>query len=130
MVWSKTLKKNVANWAVEVTMKIQLTAVEVPEQFCWWFHPDIWQIDPLWECEEERGYTVEEWEQIQANGNVDISIQTYAYEDVLDISEEDVADWSKWKPNPPSPDHFLIAAFDTEDSDIVLWWAKQRLPKL
>lgn len=108
----------------------QLLPVELPEDICWWFHPDIQFIDPLHNCNEERGYTTEEWETIQANGNINIEIDTsYDGWDIEEAIGDTDGHWTGWKPTPPTPDHFLIAAFDTEHIECVLWWAKQRNPE-
>ena len=54
----------------------QLKPIELPDDLCWWFHPDFNSIDPMHDCDEERGYTPEEWDQLQVNGNIDILIDT------------------------------------------------------
>ena len=103
----------------------QLKSVELPEDLCWWFHPDFESIDPLWSCEEERGYKPEEWEQLQVNGNIDITIDTSVGLEEIDPNAD--GEWKGFKPTPPTPEHFLIASFDTEHSDCaVFWWAKPR----
>lgn len=103
----------------------QLKPVELPSDLCWWFHPDFNSIDPMHDCDEERSYTPEEWELLQANGNVDISIDTSV--DLEEIDPGATGDWKGFKPTPPTPEHFLIAAFDSEHLDsAILWWAKSR----
>jgi hypothetical protein len=103
----------------------QLERVKLPEDICMWFHPDFNSIDPLANIDEERDYTPEEWGQLQANGNINISIDTSISLEEIDPNAN--GEWEGFVPTPPSPEHFLIAAFDTEHSDYaVLWWAKQR----
>lgn len=105
----------------------QLKRVELPEDLIWWFHPDFNAIDPMHDNDEERGYTTEEWEQLQANGNIDISIDTSVGLEEIDLDAK--GEWKEYIPTPPTPEHFLIASFDTEHQDYaVLWWAKERLP--
>lgn len=105
----------------------QLKRVDLPEDLCWWFHPELHSIDPMTTCDEERGYTTEEWELLQVNGNIDIVIDTSV--DLEEIDPNANGEWKGYTPTPPSPEHFLIAAFDTEHWDqAVLWWAKERLP--
>lgn len=104
----------------------QLKRVDLPEDLCWWFHPDFHSIDPMATCDEERGYTPEEWEQLQANGNIDIFIDTSV--DLEEIDPNANGEWKDFVPTPPSPEHFLMASFDTEHLDsAVFWWAKERL---
>lgn len=107
----------------------QLLPVELPEQLFNWSHPDLPLVDPLWNSDEERGYTATEWELFQNNAGVEIWANSYWYDDISEIPEDDGCDWSKWKPEPPAEGLFLIAAYDTEDGPMLLW-AKQRLPKL
>ncbi|MGB8483351.1 MAG: hypothetical protein WCD61_07430 [Acinetobacter bohemicus] len=103
----------------------QLKPIELPDDLCWWFHPDFNLIDPMHNRDEERGYTLEEWDQLQVNGNVDISIDTSI--DLEEIDPDATGDWKGFKPKPPTPEHFLIAAFDSEHLDsAILWWAKPR----
>jgi len=103
----------------------QLMPVELPEDLCWWFHPDFCEIDPLAKCDEERGYTAEEWNLLQANGNIDISIDTSIDLEIIDPNAN--GEWTGFKPVPPTPEHFLIASFDSEHLDsAILWWAKPR----
>lgn len=105
----------------------QLKRVDLPEDLCWWFHPDFNSIDPMATCDEERGYTPEEWEELQANGNIDILIDTSV--DLEEIDPNANGEWKGFVPSPPSPEHFLMASFDTEHLDsAVFWWAKERLP--
>ena len=105
----------------------QLKHVELPEDLCWWFHPDFNPIDPMHDCDEERDYTLEEWDQLQVNGNVDISIDTSV--DLEEIDPNANAEWIGFTPTPPSEEHFLIAAFDSEHLDsAILWWAKTKEP--
>ena len=105
----------------------QLKPVELPDDLCWWFHPDFNSIDPMRDCDEERGYTPEEWELLQANGNIDISIDTSV--DLEEIDPNADGEWKDFKLTPPTPEHFLIASFDTEHWDCaVFWWAKSREP--
>ena len=105
----------------------QLKRVELPEDLCWWFHPDFNLIGPMHNRDEERGYTLEEWDQLQVNGNIDILIDTSI--DLEEIDPDATGDWKGFKPTPPTPEHFLIAAFDSEHLDsAILWWAKERLP--
>ena len=79
------------------------------------------------DCDEERGYTPEEWDQLQVNGNIDILIDTSI--DLSEIDPEANGEWKGYTPTPPSPEHFLIASFDAEHWDCaVFWWAKERLP--
>ena len=106
----------------------QLKPVELPDDICWWFHPDLNSIDPMHNCDEERGYTPEEWELLQDNGNIDISIDTSV--DLEEIDPNTDGEWKGFKPTPPTPEHFLIAAFDSEHLDsAILWWAKSREQK-
>ena len=109
---------------IETTFQIQ--PVDVPEDLdsCW-FHPDIAEHDTIDDGTEY--YTAEQWEQLQDNLGVDIVLDRREYMDIPEIPDEDSADWSKWKPTPPTESLFLIAAYDTEDGP-VLWWAKERLP--
>lgn len=103
----------------------QLMPVELPEDLYWWFHPDFCEIDPLAKCDEERGYTAEEWNLLQANGNIDISIDTSIDLEIIDPNAN--GEWTGFKPVPPTPEHFLIASFDSEHLDsAILWWAKPR----
>lgn len=104
--------------------KFQIQPAELPDDLFGWFHPDFAAHDTIDENAEH--YTQEQFDQLQINLGVKISIETFWYEDVPEISEEDGCDWSKWKPEPPTSDHFLIAAFDTEDGPR-LWWAKHSL---
>jgi addiction module HigA family antidote len=110
-------------------MKIQIKAVqELPSDICGWFHPDLELIDPRYDTNSEEPYTKEEWSQMQIDGNIDItvdsSIEIHEIEDA--IGRETDGEWEGWVPTPPSDDHFLIAAFDTEEIECVLWWAKVR----
>ena len=105
----------------------QLKPIELPDDLCWWFHPDFKSIDPMRGCDEERGHTPEEWDQLQVNGNIDILIDTSI--DLSEIDPDANGEWKGYTPIPPSPEHFLIASFDTEHWDYaVFWWAKERLP--
>ena len=112
----------------ELTKRNGLQPIELPEQICWWFHPDFKFIDPMADCHDERGYTPEEWTKIQDDGCIDITIDTsVSIEDIEQtLGRETDGEWDGWKPEPPTPDHFLIAAFDTENVECVLWWAKSR----
>lgn len=102
--------------------KFQIQPVELPDDLdSNWFHPDIAAHDTI--DENSECYTREQFDQLQVNLGATISIEEFGYEDILEIPEEDCSDWSKWKPKPPTADHFLIAAFDTEDGPR-LWWAK------
>ncbi|SPL72015.1 hypothetical protein [Acinetobacter stercoris] len=104
----------------------QLKPVKLPKDLCNWSHPDMQLVDPLWNCNEERGYTEQESELFKNNGGIEIKIESYWYEDIPEIPEEDSSDWSNWKPEPPSPEYFLIGAYDTEDGP-ALWWAKEKV---
>lgn len=101
--------------------KFQIQPVELPDDLFDWFHPDFAAHDTI-DDDAER-YTQEQFDQLQINLGVKILIKSFWYEDIPEIPEEDGCDWSKWKPKPPTADHFLIAAFDTEDGPH-LWWAK------
>lgn len=105
-----------------------LHPVPLPEEICWWFHPDFEHIDPMANCDDERGYTHEEWQQIQDLGQVDITIDTSVYVEDIEqaLGRETDGEWNGWKPVPPTPEHFLMAAFDTDEVECVLWWAKRR----
>lgn len=102
-----------------------LKPVEIPHEICWWFHPDFKFIDPLRYEDGETGYTPEQWEQLQQDGKVLITFDTsYSIEDIEEaLGRETDGEWNGWNPTPPTPDHFLIAAFDTDNCDCVLWWA-------
>ncbi|MEX5287022.1 hypothetical protein [Acinetobacter towneri] len=106
----------------------QLQAVTVPDDFCYWFHPDLKLIDPRMQDGKECGYSREEWQKMQDDGGIQINLEVYQYEDIPEISDEDMANWSNWKPSPPTSEHFLLCAYDTENCDIVLWWAKIKEP--
>lgn len=105
----------------------KLTPVQVPADICWWFHPDLAQHEPDL-GDEERGYTTEEWCSIQDKAGVDIYVEVRGNSEIEDAIGREIegAEWTGWNPLPPSPEHFLIGAFDTEDGDAVLWWAKPR----
>lgn len=104
----------------------KLTPVQVPADICWWFHPDLAQHEPDL-GDEERGYTDKEWRDIQESAGVDITTEMFDYYDVEQaVGHEVEDDWTGWNPQPPTPDHFLIGAYDTENGDIILWWAKAR----
>ncbi|WHP05758.1 hypothetical protein QLH32_17420 [Acinetobacter corruptisaponis] len=103
----------------------QLKPVSVPDNFYCWSHPDMHLVDPRWNDGDERPYSDEEFELLQANAGVNIQIETFdPFDEISEISKIDYSDWSKWKPQPPTPAHFLIGAYDTEDGP-VLWWAKE-----
>ncbi|MCG2575167.1 hypothetical protein LVY74_16645 [Acinetobacter sp. ME22] len=105
-----------------IESNFQIQPVELPDDLdSNWFHPDIAAHDTI--NENSEYYTQEQFDQLQVNLGVKISIERCWYEDIPEIPEEDYSDWSKWKPKPPTSDHFLIAAFDTEDGPR-LWWAK------
>ncbi|OTG82388.1 hypothetical protein [Acinetobacter sp. ANC 4648] len=107
---------------IEQAFKIK--PVELPDDLnSNWFHPDIESHDTIDDGAEH--YTKEQWEQLQKNLGVEIIYKNYEYEDIPVIPEDDCADWSKWKPEPPREDLFLIAAYDTENGP-VLWWAKPK----
>ncbi|WP_023270281.1 hypothetical protein [Acinetobacter gyllenbergii] len=103
----------------------QLQPTQVPNDFCYWCHPDLVLIDPCMRYDGKESYTNAEWEQMKIDGGIQIQIEKYQFEDIPEISEADLSDWSNWKPKPPTEDHFLICAYDTENCDIVLWWAKE-----
>lgn len=103
----------------------QLKPVAVPDDFMNWSHPDMHLIDPLWNNDEERGYTSEEFESLKNNGGVDIWCTNYWYEDIPEIPEDDGGNWANWKPEAPKSGYFLIGAYDTEYGPF-LWWAKER----
>ncbi|EPG6876897.1 hypothetical protein NLT33_003179 [Acinetobacter baumannii] len=105
-------------------MKYQIQPTQVPDDLdsCW-FHPDIEKHDTIGEHAEF--YTKEQWAQLQLNLGVEILVERLEYLDIPEIPEDDCADWSNWKPQPPIKDAFLIAGFDTEDGPC-LWWAKPK----
>ncbi|WP_396234137.1 hypothetical protein [Acinetobacter baumannii] len=105
-------------------MKYQIQPTNVPEDLdsCW-FHPDIEKHDTIGENAEF--YTKEQWAQLQKNLGVEILVERLEYWDIPEIPEDDCADWSKWKPQPPEQGLFLIAALDSEDGP-VLWWANPK----
>lgn len=106
----------------------QLYPVELPEDICWWFHPDLKYVDPLWGSESEDGYTDEQWQQLKEQGNIEITIDSsISIDDIEEVlGRETDGEWTGWKPNPPSHEHFLLAAYDTDNSECVLWWAKKK----
>ncbi|OEY95934.1 hypothetical protein BJI46_02435 [Acinetobacter qingfengensis] len=104
----------------------QLKPVPVPDNFYCWSHPDMHLVDPRWSDDDERPYTQEDFNLLKDNAGVDITHESFDPFDEIPKISNDSCDWSKWKPKPPSPDHFLIGAYDTEDGP-VLWWAKQRV---
>ncbi|ENV46214.1 hypothetical protein P255_02953 [Acinetobacter brisouii CIP 110357] len=104
----------------------QLEPVQVPVDFAEWSHPDLMLIDPRLQTSSEEPYSREEWEKMQSDGGITIKVEQHSIEDVSEIiGDDDLEDWSNWKPNPPTPDHFLICGFSTEYDFIVLWWAKK-----
>ncbi|MGA8883209.1 MAG: hypothetical protein WB445_06280 [Acinetobacter sp.] len=104
----------------------QLTPAELPEDLCYWFHPDLAQFEPDLNS-EERGYSDQEWQDIQDKAGIEIKTECLDYSDIEEaVGHEVEDDWSGWKPTPPSPEYFLIAAFDTESGDVILWWAKSK----
>jgi len=109
----------------ELVKRDGLNPVELPHEICWWFHPDFKFIDPLRYEDSEEGYTADQWEQIQQDGKVIISFDTSnSIEDIeAALGRETDGEWDGWKPEPPTPYHFLIAAFDTDNCECVLWWA-------
>ena len=108
----------------ENPIQIQLRAVAVPRNLYYWSHPNLDQIDPLINSNEERDYTEFEWELMQESGNIDIQIQ---YIDMNSISAiRSPEDWTGWQPRAPSKTHFLICAYPYGEKDIVLWWAQKR----
>lgn len=104
----------------------QIMPVDLPDDLCWWFHPDLAQFEPDLR-DEERAYTNQEWQEIQDKAGIEIKTECLDY-DVIGqaVGREVEDDWSGWSPTPPSQEYFLIAAFDTEDSDVILWWAKPK----
>ncbi|QHJ83335.1 MAG: hypothetical protein [Bacteriophage sp.] len=104
----------------------QLEPVAVPNDFSEWCHPDLALIDPRMVDGSEEPYSKEEWEKMQSDGGVSIKALTYAIDDVSEaIGSDDLEDWTGWKPEPPSPTHFLISGYSTEHDFIVLWWAEK-----
>ncbi|MDI3237543.1 hypothetical protein QK338_05355 [Acinetobacter ursingii] len=104
----------------------QLGPVAVPTDFAEWCHPYLHLIDPRMTDSSEETYSIEEWAKMESDGGVSIKAITYSVEDVSEaIGNDDLEDWTGWKPEPPSPEHFLICAFSTEYDVIVLWWAKK-----
>lgn len=105
-------------------MRYQIQPTELPDDLnSNWFHPDIEQHDTI--SENSEFYTKEQWAQLQKNLGVEILIERLDYWDIPEIPEADCADWSKWKPQAPTLDVFLIAAFDSDDGPI-LWWANPK----
>lgn len=102
----------------------QLLPVPVPDDFCYWSHPDLKLIDPREKDQSECGYSEEEWRQMQVDGGIEIFTETHYYDEIPQIPTNKYDDWSQWKPESPTPIHFLISAFDSEDG-IILWWAKE-----
>lgn len=101
----------------------QLEPVVVPDDFAEWFHPDLRLIDPRMSDSSEKPYSKEEWEKLNADGGVSIKVEVHDFEDICEATGgDDLEDWSGWNPEPPSPKHFLISAFSTEDA-VILWWA-------
>ncbi|MBP8005834.1 hypothetical protein MMO38_13930 [Acinetobacter sp. NIPH 1852] len=103
----------------------QLKPVELPDDIYNWSHPDLSLVDPRWNDHDERGYTKEELATLECNAGIKLKFEGHWYEDIPEVPEEDGCDWSKWKPQPPSSEYFLIAAYDSEDGPF-LWWAKPR----
>lgn len=104
-----------------------LHPVTPPKEICGWFHPDFKHIDPMADNDIDRGYTPEEWKQIEDVGQIDITIDVRSIGEIEEaLGRETDGEWDGWKPEPPTPHHFLIAAFDTEHVECVLWWAKRR----
>ncbi|ENX57615.1 MULTISPECIES: hypothetical protein [Acinetobacter] len=101
----------------------QLQPVSLPRNIFNWSHPDLHLVDPRWNDGEERGHSKEELAILERNAGIKVITQEYDYDDLTETLGDDCSNWTNWKPLPPTPQHFLIGAYDTEDGPF-LWWAK------
>lgn len=101
----------------------QLKPTEVTrDAMGFWTHPEVTQyLDEL--LGDRESLTDSEMNALENHFNIDIAVECIP---LSEVDPDADGDWSGYEPTAPNSSHFLIATFESVNSDnAYFWWAKE-----